>query len=158
MTKREAARYPCDWTGGMLLAIVFLMEWEGVNAPVSCSASTAKLCSIHILRILLLSNLNLAHFHSLESILVAFRRHAGAEGGRDADRELWKEGLQQQGVGNDADVCADTNELCGFQTLGIGILLCYFRVSSTGQWSEPKISVWILASSSRSFRRSETRK
>ena len=115
MTKREAARYPCDWTGGMLLAIVFLMEWEGVNAPVSCSASTAKLCSIHILRILLLSNLNLAHFHSLESILVAFRRHAGAEGGRDADRKFREKGLQQQGVGNDADVCADTNELCGFQ-------------------------------------------
>ena len=42
----------------------------------------------------------------------------------------------------------------------LAVLLCdvYFNVSSTGQWSDPKISVWIFAPSSLSRRFSETTK
>ena len=42
----------------------------------------------------------------------------------------------------------------------LDVLFCFYKssVNSTGQWSEPRISVWILASTSLSFSEAEVTK
>ena len=65
---------------------------------------------------------DLAHLHGLQGILMALGRYARAEGSGDADGKLREEGFHQKGVGDDADIRADADELCGFQTLRIMLL------------------------------------
>ena len=57
-----------------------------------------------------LLNLNLAHPHGVQGHLVALRRHSGAAVRNDPDGCLRQECLDQQGVGDHADVRAEAHQ------------------------------------------------
>ena len=57
-----------------------------------------------------LAHFDLAHRHGLEGCGVAVGGDAGAAGGVDRDGFLGEEGLQDEGVGDDADVGAKTDQ------------------------------------------------